>query len=384
MLKTYEIVQSDIEEIEKEFKDIKSISDFDSLILEKENIENELQKNPSYEVISSLLKRKSEIEKKINSFLEIQRDIDDLKALFDIWREQGDEEAYSELEKTILVVRKKLRKLKVETFLSDEYDKENAILEITPGAGGTESMDWAEMLMRMYIRWAESSGFDVKIIDKMPGEQAGIKSATILIEGKYAYGYLKGESGIHRLVRISPFDANRRRHTSFAAVTVYPEFSEEVKINIDPKDLVIETFRASGPGGQHVNKTDSAVRIRHIPTGIVVTCQSERSQYRNKQIALRILQARLYELEKKKKEQEIESLVEKKDISWGNQIRSYILHPYKLVKDHRTGYETPLAEKVLEGEIDDFIEEYLKFISKNRGQKSGKNAISHQEITNSE
>ncbi|MDT7908112.1 MAG: peptide chain release factor 2 [Candidatus Calescibacterium sp.] len=361
-----QILDSDIENLQKDFEIIKSTINFNSLLDELNSIKKMIEQEKDFSSISNLMMRKSELEKKLEKFENVRRLIEDAQALYELWKVENQQDALLELNDLLPKVRKELQKLKIDLMLSEKYDKMNAILEITPGAGGTESMDWAGMLMRMYIRWATSSGFDVQIIDKMPGEQAGIKSATLLIQGEYAYGYLKGESGIHRLVRISPFDANRRRHTSFAAVTVYPEIDETIQVNIDPKDLIIETFRASGPGGQHVNKTDSAVRIKHIPTGIVVVCQNERSQHKNKQIALRILQSRLYELERRKKEKEKESLVEKKDIAWGNQIRSYILHPYKLVKDHRTGYETTQADRVLDGEIDDFIEEYLKFLIRSK------------------
>jgi peptide chain release factor 2 len=361
-----QILESDIDNLQKDFEILKSTANLDAVFDELNNIQKILEREKDFSSISNLMMRKNELERKIEKFENVRRLIEDTQVLYELWKTENQQDALAELNELLPKVKKELRKLKIDLMFSDKYDRMNAILDITPGAGGTESMDWAGMLARMYIRWATSSGFDVQIIDKTPGEQAGIKSATLLIQGEYAYGYLKGESGIHRLVRISPFDANRRRHTSFAAVTVYPEIDDSIQINIAPEDLEIETFRASGPGGQHVNKTDSAVRIKHIPTGIVVVCQNERSQYKNKQMALRILQSRLYELERRKKEKEKESLVEKKDIAWGNQIRSYILHPYKLVKDHRTGYETTQAEEVLDGQIDEFIEEYLKFLIRSK------------------
>jgi len=259
-------------------------------------------------------------------------------------------------------------------LLTEEYDYSSAILSVHAGTGGTDAQDWAYMLLRMYTRWAERKGYKVKLVDSLPGEEAGIKSAVFLIEGPWAYGFLKGEKGIHRLVRISPFDANARRHTSFASVTVIPEIEEDIEVEIKPEDLKIETMRASGHGGQHVNKTESAVRITHLPTGIVVTCQNERSQHLNKATALKILKSRLYQLEKQKLEQKKESLIgEKKEISWGNQIRSYILHPYKVVKDHRTGYESYKVDEVLNGEIDEFIREYLLWHAqkKLKGVKNG-------------
>lgn len=250
--------------------------------------------------------------------------------------------------------------MELRSLLGGEHDKGNAIMTIHPGAGGTESQDWAQMLMRLYLRWAERRGFKTEVVELLPGEEAGIKSATITITGPYAYGYLKGEAGVHRLVRISPFDANRRRHTSFTAILVYPEITEDVEVELREEDLRIDTFRASGAGGQHVNKTSSAVRIAHIPTGIVVSCQNERSQHKNKATALKVLRARLYALKKKEQDKKIEELIgEKKDISWGSQIRSYILQPYQLVKDHRTGIETGDVTATLDGDIDDFIKGYL-------------------------
>lgn len=253
-----------------------------------------------------------------------------------------------------------ISEIELKNTLSSEEDKNNAIMTIHPGAGGTESQDWAQILMRMYMRWAERNGYRVEIVDLLPGEEAGIKSATLTIKGEYAYGYLKGEAGVHRLVRISPFDANKRRHTSFAAILIYPEISEDIHVELNEDDLRIDTFRASGAGGQHVNKTSSAVRITHLPTGIVVTCQNERSQHKNKAMAMKILRARLYALKKKEQDERLEEFIgEKKDIAWGNQIRSYILQPYQLVKDHRTGIETANVDAVLDGDIGDFIKGYL-------------------------
>jgi peptide chain release factor 2 len=245
-------------------------------------------------------------------------------------------------------------------MLGGEHDESNAIVSINAGAGGTEAQDWVEMLLRMYLRWGEKRGYQTKIIDILPGEEAGLKNVTFTVNGRYAYGYLKAEVGIHRLVRISPFDAGARRHTSFASVFVYPEISDDVVIEIDEKDLRIDTFRSSGAGGQHVNKTDSAVRITHLPTGIVVQCQNERSQHKNKAIALKILKARLYEKELMEKEEKLGELHNtKKEIAWGSQIRSYIMHPYKMVKDHRTNKVIHQVDRVLDGEIDEFVKAYL-------------------------
>ncbi len=289
----------------------------------------------------------------------------DLKELLQILKET-DKDLALELSKDITLLEEEAGGLEFKTLLSQEFDPNNAILSINAGAGGTESCDWAQMLFRMYSRWAQSRSYDVKTIDALFGDEAGIKNATLLIIGEYAYGYLKAERGVHRLVRISPFDANKRRHTSFASVDVIPEIEENVDFKIEEKDLRIDVYRSSGPGGQSVNTTDSAVRITHIPTGLVVQCQNERSQYQNKQMALKILKARLYEAEIKKKEENllIQYGGEKKKIEWGSQIRSYVMHPYNMVKDHRTNYQTGDVSKVMDGGIDRFIEEYLKFQGK--------------------
>jgi len=253
-----------------------------------------------------------------------------------------------------------IEQIEFRRMLGGEHDPSNAIVSINAGAGGTEAQDWVEMLLRMYLRWAEKKKFDTKIIDILTGEEAGLKNVTFMADGRYAYGYLKAESGIHRLVRISPFDAGARRHTSFASVFVIPEISDDIMVEIDEKDLRVDTFRSSGAGGQHVNKTDSAVRITHLPTGIVVQCQNERSQHKNKATALKILRARLYEKELKEKEEKLQDLHNtKKEIAWGSQIRSYIMHPYKMVKDHRSNKVIHQVDRVMDGEIDEFIKAYL-------------------------
>jgi len=270
-----------------------------------------------------------------------------------------------EIKKEIDSLSKDIESLELRTLLSGELDKNNAIITIHPGAGGIESQDWAQMLLRMYTRWAERLGYSTQIVDIQAGEEAGIKGATVTFTGEYAYGYLKAEAGVHRLVRISPFDANKRRHTSFAAIIVYPEVEDDIHIDIRDDDIKMDTFRASGAGGQHVNKTSSAVRLTHIPTGFIVCCQNERSQHKNKAVAMKILKSRIFDLEIKEQEKKMEDLVgDKKDIAWGNQIRSYVLQPYRLVKDHRTGIEVGDVDSVLNGNIDNFIKEYLKKKSK--------------------
>ena len=275
--------------------------------------------------------------------------------------EEGDADALGELEPRVAQVEADLDAMELSQLLGGEHDAGNAIVEIHPGAGGLEAQDWAEMLLRMYLRWCERRGFRAEVVELQPGEGAGLKSATVTVEGPYAFGYLKAESGIHRLVRISPFDANARRQTSFASVLVLPDIEEEIQIDIRDEDLRIDTYRSSGAGGQHVNKTDSAVRLTHLPTGIVVACQNERSQHKNKSMAMKVLRARLYELEKQKQDEKMAELTKgKKDIGFGHQIRSYVLAPYRMVKDHRTNFEVGNADAVLDGAIDPFIDAYLR------------------------
>ena len=285
--------------------------------------------------------------------------VEEIEVLLELAREDHAGEA--ELTAVLARVEPKLERIELETKMTGEYDANHAYLEVHPGAGGTESADWAQMLLRMYLKWCERRGFDAEVLDTQDAEEAGIKSATVLVKGEYTYGYLKAESGIHRLVRISPFDAQGRRHTSFASVQVYPEVDDEVEVTIDDKEIRIDRFCSSGPGGQGVNTTYSAVRLTHLPTGIVVSCQNERSQIKNLAQAMKVLRARLFELERRKKEEELEKIKGvKKDISWGNQIRSYVLQPYRMVKDLRTGHEVGDADRVLNGDLDPFIEAYLK------------------------
>ena len=307
-----------------------------------------------------MLKERSELFAPMAAWRKQLEGLDDAKVFAEMAAE-GDTEAEAEARAKLSEVEAALNQLELQRKLGGEHDAGNAIVTLHPGAGGTEAQDWAEMLLRMYLRWVERHGFKVELVDIQPGEGAGIKSATITVEGPYAYGYLHAEAGIHRLVRISPFDSNARRHTSFASVFIYPQVDDKVEVEIDEDDLRVDTYRSSGAGGQHVNKTDSAVRLTHLPTGIVVTCQNERSQHKNKSMAMKILRARLYELEKEKQREKMDVLNKtKKDITWGSQIRSYVLHPYRMVKDHRTGVEVGNADAVLDGDLDQFIEAYLQ------------------------
>ena len=307
-----------------------------------------------------ILKEKNKLEMVVNAWTKLKKEIGDIEILYSLASEENDEDTIAEIEKDIDGLQASVRTAELKLMLGSEQDSMNAIMTIHAGAGGTEAQDWAEMLLRMYLRWTERKGFVTTIIDYQPGDEAGVKSVSLTIEGEYAYGYAKAEIGIHRLVRISPFDSGARRHTSFASVFVYPEVDDEINIEIDDSDLRIDTYRSTGAGGQHVNKTDSAVRITHMPTGIVVQCQNERSQHKNKAMAMKFLKSRLYEIEIQEQKKKIDELNKtKKEISWGSQIRSYILHPYKLVKDHRTNLEAGNANRVLDGDIDDFIEAYL-------------------------
>ena len=287
-------------------------------------------------------------------------ELEDLQVLAELGEEGEDEATLEEIRDLLPALEKKVAKMEFARMLSGEHDACHAIVSINAGAGGTEAQDWAEMLLRMYLRFCEKKGFKTEITDYQPGDVAGVKGVTFFAEGDFAYGYLRAENGIHRLVRISPFDAGARRHTSFCSVFVFPELPEDIEVEINEKDLKVDTFRSSGAGGQHVNKTDSAIRITHMPTGIVVACQNERSQHKNRAIAMKQLKARLYEMELRKKEEEASAIAgDKKEIGWGSQIRSYVLHPYRLVKDHRTGYEVGNTDAVLGGDIEDFIEAYL-------------------------
>lgn len=312
------------------------------------------------EKASEILKKKNQLTVLVESWKKQHEAVEDLQALHELAVHDNDDQTLSEIGQDLEKLKSAFRREELRMMLSTEEDALNAIISIHAGAGGKEAQDWAEMLLRMYLRWAEKKGFKTTIIDYLPGDEAGVKSVSMTVEGEFVYGFAKAEVGIHRLVRISPFDAGARRHTSFASVFVYPEVSNEIVVEIDEKDLRIDTFRSSGKGGQHVNKTDSAIRITHIPTGIVVQCQNERSQHKNKAMAMKFLRSRIYEMKLREQcDKRAEVNKTKKEIAWGSQIRSYILHPYKMVKDHRTNLEVGNASRVLDGEIDDFIEAYL-------------------------
>ena len=296
----------------------------------------------------------------MTSFRQLYTELEESQILLDLAIEESDADTIEEVSQQIQAIEKKIKKLSIDLMLDGEDDQNNAIISINAGAGGTEAQDWAEMLFRMYTRWIERKGFAQEVIDFQPGDEAGIKSVTFTAGGDHAYGYLKAEKGVHRLVRISPFNASGKRHTSFASVFVYPELENEIVVQIDDKELRIDVFKASGAGGQHVNKTSSAVRITHLPSGIVVQCQQEKSQHRNKELAMKVLKSRLYQLEKQKQDEKLQEIHESKnEIAWGNQIRSYVMHPYQLVKDHRINLEVGNVTSVLDGGLDLFIEEVL-------------------------
>ena len=327
--------------------------------LEKETLDSNFWNNPSYS--SQILAKIKRMKSKIESYTLVQSDYQVIQEMNSLLLKETDEEMSKEVISNTENLEKRIETLEISTLFSGKYDSNNAIISLHPGAGGTEAQDWAEMLYRMYARWANSNEYTIKEIDYLEGEEAGLKSVTFVIEGEFAYGYLKGEMGVHRLVRISPFDAGGRRHTSFASVEVLPEITEDTNIEINPDDLRIDTYRASGAGGQHINKTSSAVRITHIPTNIVVACQTERSQIQNRETAMRMLKSKLLDLKEKEHKEKIEDLKgDQREIAWGSQIRSYIFCPYTLVKDHRTGYEVGNIESVMNGELNGFMISYLQ------------------------
>ena len=313
------------------------------------------------EEISRLNQQRSGLSETIDQWTRFFREIEDAKLLAEIAVEEKDGQTFQEIEEDVSRLETEIEALEFKSLLSDPDDKRNVIVSINAGAGGTEAQDWVEMLFRMYLRWCETKQFKTQIIDYLAGDEAGVKSVTFTVLGPYAYGFLKSEHGIHRMVRISPFDATGRRHTSFASVSVLPEVDLDINIEIDEKDIRVDTFRASGPGGQHVNKTSSAIRITHFPTGIVTQCQNEKSQHRNKEMAFKVLKARLYELEREKREEKKQVMHQnQKEIAWGSQIRSYVFNPYRMVKDHRTNLEIGNLDRVMDGNLDPFIDAYLR------------------------
>ena len=328
--------------------------------LEAETVKEEFWQKDSKET-GKILAEIKQIKNKVVQYRKTEQETENLIELTELANLDNDEDVAKDIIKSTAKLENEVEKLELQTLLSGKYDKNNAILTLHPGAGGTESQDWAEMLYRMYTRWAVKNGYEVKELDYLEGEEAGVKSVTFEIIGENAYGYMKCEKGVHRLVRISPFDSGGRRHTSFASVEVLPEITDDIEITINPDDLRVDTYRASGAGGQHINKTSSAVRITHIPTNTVAACQSERSQIQNRETAMRMLKSKLLDMKEKEQKEKIEDLKgEQKDIAWGSQIRSYVFCPYTMVKDHRTNYEVGNVEAVMNGEIDGFMENYLK------------------------
>jgi len=343
---------------------IGGVFEIDKRIKEIESLRDKLNDESTWgdhKLSAEIASKISALEKETSGWIKMKPRISDSIEMIQLAESEDDEELLKSLEKEHETLVKELEKLEIQMIFRGQFDRNNAFLNIHPGAGGTESQDWAEMLLRMYQRWSEMHGYNVEIVNLEPGDVAGLKDVTLFVKGLYAYGYLSAENGIHRLVRLSPFNANNKRQTSFCSVNVSPEINDEIEIDIDPKDLKIDTYRAGGAGGQYVNKTESAVRITHLPTGIVVACQIERSQLHNRDMAIKMLKSKLYEYEKRKKEEErAKAQPEKKAIEWGNQIRSYIFQPYTLVKDHRTGIENKNIQTVMDGNIDDFIIGYLK------------------------
>ena len=327
--------------------------------LEQQTTNNDFWNNT--ENSSKVLKQINSLKSKIEGYKKIKSELENIIEMSNLLELEPDEEMTKEVIKSTSNIEKEIEKLEITTLLFGKYDTNNAIITIHPGAGGTEAQDWAEMLYRMYARWSNSHGYELKELDYLEGEEAGLKSVTFSVNGEYAYGYLKGEMGVHRLVRISPFDSGGRRHTSFASIEVLPEITDDIELDINPDDIKMDVYRASGAGGQHINKTSSAVRLTHIPTGIIVACQTERSQFQNKDTAMKMLKSKLLNLKEKEQKETIDELKGiQMDIAWGSQIRSYVFCPYTLVKDHRTNYEVGNVQAVMNGDLDDFIDSYLK------------------------
>ncbi|MDB4349587.1 peptide chain release factor 2 [Omnitrophica bacterium] len=359
----FEELHERLKMIGQRLEELRGIFDIESKAKKIRELESEIAQPNFWNDTKKANKKIKELKllkASLEPWKEANKGFKDTKELFGIV-EEADQESIKHIDEEVSLLESKLDSIEFKSLLGKPEDKNNAILSINAGAGGTESCDWVSMLLRMYSKWAASKKFEVEQIDFLAGEEAGIKNVTVIVKGAYAYGYLKAESGVHRLVRISPFDSNRRRHTSFASVDVIPEVSDDITIDVKESDLRIDTFRSSGRGGQHVNVTDSAVRITHMPTNIVVQCQNERSQHKNKTTAMKVLKARLYELEREKRTKELERQYSAKQrIEWGSQIRSYVMHPYSLVKDHRTNYQTSNVQSIMDGSLEGFMEAYLK------------------------
>ncbi|WP_425444392.1 peptide chain release factor 2 [Terribacillus aidingensis] len=357
-------IRNEIDRMETQLTDFRGSLDLDQKKARIAELED-LMLDPTFwdnqETAQKVINESNGLKETVDGYEKLVSRHEDLEVSLELVKEEADEDLRAELEEEIVAMRKSVDEFELLMLLSEPYDRNNAILELHPGAGGTESQDWASMLLRMYTRWAEQRDFKVETLDYLPGEEAGVKSVTLLIKGLNAYGYLKAEKGVHRLVRISPFDSSGRRHTSFVSCDVMPEFDDDIDVDIRTEDLKIDTYRSSGAGGQHVNTTDSAVRITHLPTNTVVTCQSERSQIKNREHAMKMLKAKLYQLEIEKQQQELNEIRgEQKEIGWGSQIRSYVFHPYSMVKDHRTNEESGNTQAVMDGQLDPFINAYLR------------------------
>ncbi|MEX6698826.1 peptide chain release factor 2 [Peribacillus frigoritolerans] len=357
-------IRNELERTAQRLTDFRGLFDLDEKEARIAQLENEMT-HPDFwndqQKAQTVINETNALKEQVNQLSDLNESYENLDLTYELVKEENDQELLAELEEEITVLSQKMNDFELQLLLSEEYDSKNAILELHPGAGGTESQDWGSMLLRMYTRWGEKRGFKVETLDYLPGDEAGIKSVTLIFKGHNAYGYLKAEKGVHRLVRISPFDSSGRRHTSFVSCEVMPEFDETINIEVRTEDLKIDTYRASGAGGQHINTTDSAVRITHLPTNTVVTCQNERSQIKNKAQAMNMLKAKLYQREIEQQQAELDEIRgEQKEIGWGSQIRSYVFHPYSMVKDHRTSAETGNLGAVMDGDIDMFIDAYLR------------------------